>query len=315
MLISEISHHNLGPGFTSPESSNRVEPMSKYKIYIIALTISLLLAIPGVALSTVVRLQTSLGTIDIDLFDEGAPLTVANFLSYVNSGAYNNSFFHRSVKDFVVQGGGYLWSNDTNRYFEVTQNEPVINEFSVDRPNLRGTISMARTSDLNSATSQWFFNLKDNSDDLDKPGNGYSVFGQIKESGLAVMDAIGALQTVNAGYAFSNLPLISRPPQGQPLQSENLVLVTSAKVLPTMTASDSDRVFNYLEGTYQQYASPSSQPSSNGYGYYFRYYPATKTYVGTANGRLYYSGPLYGDEIKDLGSLSFWLNTAIAAGY
>ena len=314
MLISEISHHNLGPGFTSPERSNRVEPMSKYKICIIALTISLLLAIPGVALSTVVRLQTTLGTIDVELFDEGAPQTVQNFLNYVNRGVYNSSFFHRSVKDFVIQGGGFSWSSDTSTVSAIPKDDPVNNEFSLDRPNLHGTIAMARTSDLNSATSQWFFNLKDNWE-LDNPGNGYCVFGQVKENGLAVIDAISALQIVNAGGVFERLPLVSLPPQGEPVKGENLVLVTSAKVLPTMTASDSDRVFNYLEGTYQQYASPSSQPSRNGYGYYFRYYPATKTYVGTANGRLYYSGPLYGDEIKDLGSLSFWLNTAIAAGY
>jgi peptidyl-prolyl cis-trans isomerase A (cyclophilin A) len=162
--------------------------MATVKI-IIVLSVTLFLSFPGAALSTTVRMHTSLGLIDIDLFDAAAPQTVTNFLDYVNRGDYDNSFFHRSMPDFVVQGGGFTWSSSTNLYSQVLTEAPVINEFSLDRSNLRGTISMARTSDLNSATSQWFFNLKDNSGDLDNPGNGYSVFGQIKESGLAVMDA------------------------------------------------------------------------------------------------------------------------------
>ncbi len=210
---------------------------------IIVLSITLLLSIPGAALSTTVRMQTSLGTFDVELFDDEAPQTVANFLNYVNSGAYNNSFFHRSVEDFVIQGGGFSWTG--SGYLSIPTDGPVINEFSLDRPNLRGTISMARTSDLNSATSQWFFNLKDNSRDLDNPGNGYSVFGQIKESGFAVMDAIGELQVVNAGGVFSNLPLVSFPPQGQSLRAENLVMVNSVVVLPVVPVAPNAPALSY----------------------------------------------------------------------
>lgn len=295
------------------------------RISLLALFV-ILLALPVTAFSgTVVRMQTSLGVIDIDLYDEGAPegapLTVENFLHYVNAGDYDNSFFHRSADiliqgvyagEFIIQGGGFSWGDD-DRYYNVPQNDPVINEFSLNRSNVRGTIAMAKLGgDPDSATNQWFFNLSDNSANLDNQNGGFTVFGQIKESGYAVMDAIGALQTVNAGGAFETLPLISFP-QDQILRGENLVMVNSVKVLPTVTASDSDRIFNYLEATYQQYVSPASQPSTNAYGYYFRYYPGTKAYVGTANGTVYYL--LDGDEVRELGSVSSWLRTATAAGY
>ena len=200
---------------------------------IIVLSLTLLLSIPGAALSTTVRMQTSLGLIDIDLFDAAAPQTVANFLEYVNRGDYDNSFFHRSIPDFVVQGGGFSWSSITNQYSPVPTEAPVINEFSLDRSNLRGTIAMAKLGDdPNSATSQWFFNLGDNSDNLDNQNGGFTVFGRVKESGLEIIDAIGELQVANAGGAFNDLPLVSFPPQGQSLRTENLVMVNSVVVLP-----------------------------------------------------------------------------------
>ena len=200
---------------------------------IIVLSLTLLLSIPGAALSTTVRMQTSLGLIDIDLFDAAAPQTIANFLEYVNRGDYDNSFFHRSIPDFVVQGGGFSWSSITNLYSPVPTEAPVINEFSLDRSNLRGTIAMAKLGDdPNSATSQWFFNLGDNSDSLDNQNGGFTVFGRVKESGLEIIDAIGELQVANAGGAFNDLPLVSFPPQGQSLRTENLVMVNSVVVLP-----------------------------------------------------------------------------------
>jgi peptidyl-prolyl cis-trans isomerase A (cyclophilin A) len=252
--------------------------MATVKI-IIVLSITLLLSIPGAALSTTVRMQTNLGTFDVELFDDDAPQTVANFLNYVNSGAYNNSFFHRSVntlseEDFVIQGGGFSWTG--SGYRSIPTDGPVINEFSLDRPNLRGTISMARTSDLNSATSQWFFNLKDNSGDLDNPGNGYSVFGQIKESGLEIMDAIGELQVVNAGGVFSDLPLVSFPPQGQTLQSENLVLINSVEVLPTIATSPNAPTLFYDVDGLNVNISWTEVPDASGYELYYAPYP----YVG-----------------------------------
>jgi peptidyl-prolyl cis-trans isomerase A (cyclophilin A) len=244
---------------------------------IIVLSITLLLSIPGAALSTTVRMQTSLGTFDVELFDDDAPQTVANFLNYVNSGAYNNSFFHRSMPDFVVQGGGFTWSSSTNLYSQVPTEAPVINEFSLDRSNLRGTIAMAKLGDdPNSATSQWFFNLGDNSDNLDNQNGGFTVFGRVKESGLEIMDAIGELQVVNAGGVFNNLPLVSFPPQGQTLQSENLVLINSVEVLPTIaTSPNAPTLFYDLDGLNVN-ISWTEVPDASGYELYYAPYP----YVG-----------------------------------
>ena len=156
-----------------------------------------------------VRMITSLGSIDIVLFDDIAPITVANFLSYVDDGAYNSSFIHRSIPGFVIQGGGYRYYN--SKYYYVTKKDPIVNEFHLS--NLRGTIAMAKVDgDPNSATSQWFFNLADNSA-LDTQNGGFTVFGQVTEQSLAVLDAIAALNVYDASTtlgssAFSNLPLI-----------------------------------------------------------------------------------------------------------
>src|SRR5437016_1770546 len=118
-----------------------------------------LLSSPMCASATTVRMQTSLGIIDIELMDAGAPATVANFLSYVTTGAYVNSFIHRSVPGFIIQGGGYGWDSNVNRVYNVPANAPVVNEFSRSRSNLRGTIAMAKVGgNANSATNQWFFN-------------------------------------------------------------------------------------------------------------------------------------------------------------
>jgi len=288
---------------------------TRIQILSLALIISLLLALPTVTLATTVRMQTNLGTIDIDLFDEGAPLTVANFLRYVENGKYSHSFFHRSIDNFIIQGGGYTWDNVTNSPNEVQQYAPVVNEFSADRSNLRGTIAMAKLEgDPDSATNQWFFNLADNSANLDNQNSGFTVFGQVKAICLPVIDSIEALQTGNAGGAFSHLPLVSLPEAG--VRAENLVIISSAKVLPTDDADDdSDRVFNYLETAYPSYISPSSPPSGTAAGYYYRYYSQTKAYVGTKDGKLYYLGSQEGAEVLDLGSVGFWLARAVAAGY
>ena len=96
---------------------------------------------PICVFATTVRMQTSLGVIDIELMDAAAPATVANFLSYVASGAYVNSFIHRSVPGFIIQGGGYGWDSSVNRVYNIPANAPVVNEFSSSRSNLRGTIT------------------------------------------------------------------------------------------------------------------------------------------------------------------------------
>jgi cyclophilin family peptidyl-prolyl cis-trans isomerase len=186
--------------------------------------------------ATTVRMQTSLGTIDIQLMDVEAPATVANFLHYVNSAAYNNSFIHRSVPGFIVQGGGYLWNTSKNSYTSTATYNPVINEYSPSRSNLRGTIAMAKLGgDPNSATNQWFFNLGDNSKNLDNQNGGFTVFGRVTSDTMPVVDAIAALTIVNANGAnsagpFSSLPLVTTPSAG--ITDSNLVMIRMATVLP-----------------------------------------------------------------------------------
>ncbi|MEI7993317.1 MAG: peptidylprolyl isomerase [Methylococcaceae bacterium] len=281
---------------------------------------------------SVVRMQTTMGLIDIQLYDAATPLTVANFLSYVNSGAFNQSFFHRSVPGFIIQGGGYFLK--ANSLSPVVAGPPVANEFSSSRSNLRGTIAMAKVSgDPNSATSGWFFNLADNSTNLDNQNGGFTVFGQVVKQSLPVIDAIAALPL--AGKVFSSMakcksPLASLPelPLAPPTPVTCSVLVSNLVILSAVSSShssvgesDSDRVFAYLEGAYPQYISPANAlssttlVSSTASGYYYRYYPATNSYVATANGTVYYLGSASNNQIISLGALSTWLSAAVTAGY
>jgi cyclophilin family peptidyl-prolyl cis-trans isomerase len=137
-----------------------------------------------------VSLETSMGTILLELNETKAPISVANFLSYVDSGHYNNTIFHRVVRDFVIQGGGY----DTKGAEKETK-APIKNEWRNGLINKRGTLAMARTNDPDSATAQFYVNLKDN-DMLSAPRGGaaYAVFGRVVQ-GMDVVDKIGAVPT------------------------------------------------------------------------------------------------------------------------
>ncbi len=163
--------------------------------------------------------DTSLGggVTEVLLFDQngaGAPRTVENFQNYVNDGDYINSFIHRSVSNFVIQGGGFTVEN--NLTFDIVPtDDPIANEFSPNRSNTRGTIAMAKGDNPDSATSQWFFNLTDNSANLDDPSNSgrFTVFGEVlSEADMAPVDAIAALPRFNLSQAigapFSDVPLI-----------------------------------------------------------------------------------------------------------
>jgi len=140
-----------------------------------------------------VHLETSAGNITIELYSAEAPKSVANFLSYVRSGHYDGTIFHRVIPGFMVQGGGF----NANMSQKET-GAPIENEADNGLRNLRGTICMARTQEPHSATSQFFINTKDNPalDHRDKsiPGWGYAVFGKLT-TGLDVMDAIEAVDT------------------------------------------------------------------------------------------------------------------------
>lgn len=186
----------------------------------------------------VVRFSTTLGDIDVELRPDVAPATVANFLSYVNAGAYTNSFFHRSVTNFIIQGGGYTYNN--NSVQDIAQNAPVVNEFKLS--NLRGTMAMAKLgSDPNSATNQWFFNeSNDNatgSAGLDTQNGGFTVFGDVLENGMSVVDAIGALTIVNAGKPFDELP-VQNFTSGASVMADNLIFVDSVTPMNMIPAYD-----------------------------------------------------------------------------
>jgi len=146
--------------------------------------------------SKYVLMKTSQGDVKIELDEDKAPVTVANFLSYVDEGFFDGTIFHRVIRDFMIQGGGFEPGMKQKRTKAAIKNEST-NGLS----NVRGTLAMARTSDPDSATAQFFINVKDN-DFLDRANSrdrvGYCVFGKVV-SGLDVVDKIRAASTTSRG--------------------------------------------------------------------------------------------------------------------
>jgi peptidyl-prolyl cis-trans isomerase A (cyclophilin A) len=180
-------------------------------------------ALGGVANATIVRFETVLGNIDVRLYDTKTPLTTQNFMNYVDDSDWDDTFFHRSVPGFVVQGGGFKFT-DAGGVSNVPQDPAVMNEFGLT--NVRGTIAMAKLgSGPNTATNQWFFNLANNASNLDNQNGGFTVFGRVVGSGMTVVDAIAALPRVNAGSPFDALP-VRNFVSGNTIKDENLANVT-----------------------------------------------------------------------------------------
>lgn len=148
-----------------------------------------------------IHFETTLGDFTIELFEEDAPETVVNFLAYVDEGFFDGTIFHRIVPGFVIQGGGF-----TEDMTQKRTKAPIKNEADNGLKNERGTLSMARTNDVNSATSQFFVNLKDN-DFLDHSrGNfGYAVFAKVTQ-GMDVIDKIAAVET-GRKKGFDDVPV------------------------------------------------------------------------------------------------------------
>jgi len=164
---------------------------------------ALALALPAVAhgANPVVILDTSYGKIKIELFEDKTPITVKNFLQYADDKHYDGTIFHRVVADMVIQGGGYTPLMDERK-----TRPPIKNESNKDLKNLRGTIGMARTTDPDSATSQFFINVVDNPPfDVTATNPGYCVFGRVVD-GMEVVDRIRKVTTVPS-YASQNLPI------------------------------------------------------------------------------------------------------------
>lgn len=154
--------------------------------------------------ATMVEMKTNMGTVTIELYDEQAPITVKNFLDYVDQGFYDGTIFHRVISGFMVQGGGF----DTIP--QRKQTGPAIkNEADNGLKNQKGTLAMARTSVVDSATSQFFINLVDNQflNHRGKTGNtyGYAVFGKVI-AGMDVVEKIGRVRTIAKSQLFRDFP-------------------------------------------------------------------------------------------------------------
>jgi cyclophilin family peptidyl-prolyl cis-trans isomerase len=164
--------------------------------------------------NNVVKLQTSMGNIVIELNEQAAPVTVKNFLGYVQSGFYDGTIFHRVIPGFMIQGGGFTPKMNRKKTLD-----PIINEAKNGLSNKRGTIAMARTNNPNSATSQFFINHRDNDflNYMDDNQPGYAVFGKVIE-GMDVVDAIASVKTTTRDD-MENVPV-------EPVE------IVSAKIVP-----------------------------------------------------------------------------------
>ena len=211
---------------------------SKIKFFAATNCLVLLLALPQAAMATIVEVETDLGTVEINLYDNATPATVTNFLNYVNNGAFTDSIIHRSVPGFVIQGGGFV--TDINAQLsDITSNSAVANEPVYS--NVRGTIAMAKLGgDPNSATNQWFINLANNAANLDGQNGGFTAFGEVT-AGMDVVDAIAGLPRYDFGSAFTDLPLqnYSATDFTNNVQVDNthLVIVTAVTVTDTTVNS------------------------------------------------------------------------------
>lgn len=190
---------------------------------------------------SVVEIASPLGSFQIATYDVITPVTAQNFITLSEGGNYTDMFLHRSDPGFVVQGGGFTYAEGGSGPISVTNNGTIVNEFdnwfdpelgglAEGTPlNLRGTVAMAKqANNPDSATSQWFVSLDDNSGILDPQNGGFTVFGRVVGDGMDVVDAIAGLDLVNAGSPFNELPV--RGEVGQTILRENLVTTTTTVV-------------------------------------------------------------------------------------
>ncbi|RPJ75360.1 MAG: peptidyl-prolyl cis-trans isomerase [Alphaproteobacteria bacterium] len=171
---------------------------------LLVITISLLLSASAFAANPKIIIKTNMGEIEAELYEDKAPVTVKNFLSYVKKGHYKETIFHRVINNFMIQGGGF--DKDLK---EKSTGSPIKNEAANGLKNEVGTLAMARTSEVDSATAQFFINIADNSfldhRDTSTSGFGYAVFGKVT-SGMPVVNKIKAVKTGNRG-PLEDVPL------------------------------------------------------------------------------------------------------------
>jgi cyclophilin family peptidyl-prolyl cis-trans isomerase len=251
----------------SPAVANQIDDFTIYAGGP-ARSIDVATAFPDPGVTDAVRMATVLGNIDIELFGQQKPVTVTNFLKYVDQGRYflsdstahqtASSFIHRSVAGFVIQGGGYIGTVNPSPTpgsannpllatqvlsFGKIQNEPGIS-------NTRGTIAMAKlASDPNSATSEWFINLANNGGNLDTQNGGFTVFGKVVNNTMTVVDAIAAVQTRNVVSPFDSIPLRNYTPPN-PVKVPNLVSIPAiTHIVPLQAMSDNANVSVAVNGS------------------------------------------------------------------
>lgn len=178
-----------------PSSNQRKIPMKKLMI-----AATLFLVNSYSFANTLVEMKTSMGNIEIELYDDKAPISAKNFESYIQTNFYTNTIFHRVIPGFMIQGGGL----DVNMIEKATK-APIINEAKNGLKNTRGTLAMARTNDPNSATSQFFINVADNNFlNRSSMDTGYAVFGKVTK-GMEIVDKIVNVPTMTSGM-HQNVP-------------------------------------------------------------------------------------------------------------
>ncbi len=207
----------------------------------------LLLSFTPIANASIVEFITSQGTIEVNLFDQTTPKTVENFLTYLSDGHYTNSVIHRVAPGFVVQGGGFEfsggWPLSRNSANAAVINEPVYS-------NVKGTIAMAKVGgNPDSATDQWFFNLKDNNTgtaeqgNLDLQNSGFTVFGQVIGDGMAIVEKIAQLKLCNDGN-LQGIPMVIDDAQAcSDLTTpgiENFVVIENVIIIDNSEVTDAD---------------------------------------------------------------------------
>tara|TARA_B110000467_G_C18310984_1_gene478110 strand:- start:346 stop:1149 length:804 start_codon:yes stop_codon:yes gene_type:complete len=201
------------------------------------------LGFASIANATIVEFITSQGRIEVNLFDQTTPKTVENFLTYLDDGHYTNSVIHRVAPDFVVQGGGYEFSGEWPLVRKNT-NTAVINEPVYS--NVKGTIAMAKIGGLpNSATDQWFFNLSDNSSNLDLQNSGFTVFGQVIGDGMAVIEKIAQLKLCDKTVNGDGTPVvvdhdIQKCTEIVAPSFENFVVIEHITIIDSSEVTDAD---------------------------------------------------------------------------
>jgi len=252
----------------------------------------------------VVRFETALGNFSIELFPQTAPNTVANFLKYVNDGDYQRSIIHRSVPGFVIQGGGFRL-NSADILEAVPADPPIVNEFRL--PNTRGTVSMAKLGgNPNSATSQWFVSLADNRDILDPQNGGFTVFGQVIDDGMTVVDAIAALRIVEAQSPFGELPTINYI--NGLIRAEHMVVFNNVSVVETALTTGAVSGTSAIAGEavlFTVVVTPADAPTSTGIAV-----SADLSSIGGSASQAMFDDATNGDATAGDNTFSFWMVVA-----